>query len=68
MSRSGFRHSQGWGQFGGLEVIANGHASPSEVVRGWMNSRGHRDALMSPSVSLFGLGRAGSLWTGLTGR
>ena len=68
MSRSGFRHSSGWVQFGGLEVIGMGHSSPADIVRGWMNSRGHRDALMSPGVSRFGLGRVGSLWTGLTGR
>ncbi len=68
MASSGFRHSTGWVSFGGLEVIAAGYHSPEDVVRGWMNSRGHRDALMSPSVNRFGLGHHGSQWTGLTGR
>ena len=68
MVSSGFRHSSGWVAFGGLEVIASGYHSPEDVVRGWMNSRGHRDALMSPTVNRFGLGRHGSQWTGLTGR
>jgi uncharacterized protein YkwD len=68
MASSGFRHSSGWIAFGGLEVIAMGHSSPEDVVRGWMASPGHRNALMSPNVSRFGVGRFSNLWTGLTGR
>lgn len=68
MTRTGLRHSSGWVQFGGLEVIGHGHSSPADIVRGWMNSPGHRNAILSPSVTRFGLGRVGSMWTGVTGR
>lgn len=68
MTYSGFRHSTGWLQFGGLEVIAKGQRSPEEVVASWMNSPGHRNALMAPNVTRFGGGRVSDFWTGVTGR
>lgn len=38
------------------ENIAAGYASPSEVVRGWMNSSGHRSNILSPSAKSVGIG------------
>lgn len=68
MTRTGMRHSTGWVQFGGLEVVAAGQGSVEEVVRDWLNSPGHRAALMAPNVTRFGGGRAGAYWCGVTGR
>lgn len=68
MTYTGLHHSTGWLQFGGLEVIARGQRSPEEVVASWMNSPGHRNALLAPNVTRFGGGRVADFWTGVTGR
>ncbi|KAF3463768.1 CAP domain-containing protein [Streptomyces sp. Tu 3180] len=54
------------------ENIACGQRSPAEVVRGWMNSPGHRANILKPDfthigVGLAGGGRAGTYWTQLFG-
>jgi len=62
------------GGTGGGEVIASGHMSPEEVLRGWMNSPMHRGILMNPAATYIGIGAAfnpnsfsGShVWAGLT--
>ncbi|WP_043488150.1 MULTISPECIES: CAP domain-containing protein [Streptomyces] len=54
------------------ENIACGQRTPSEVVRGWMNSPGHRANILKPEFSHIGIGyatgsRAGTYWTQLFG-
>lgn len=55
------------------ENIACGQRSPAEVVRGWMNSPGHRANILKPDfthigIGLVGGGMAGTYWTQLFGR
>lgn len=38
------------------ENIARGYSSPVSVVRGWMNSQGHRDNILNPSFNTIGVG------------
>lgn len=50
------------------ENIAKGQLSAQSVVRGWMNSSGHRDNIMNPSFKTIGVGHYQSsngtnLWT-----
>lgn len=40
------------------ENIAMGHSTPKEVVRGWMNSEGHRKNIMNPRFTHLGMGVA----------
>ncbi|MFI6490130.1 CAP domain-containing protein [Streptomyces sp. NPDC050564] len=54
------------------ENIACGQRSSAEVVRGWMNSPGHRANILKPDfthigVGLAGGGEAGTYWTQLFG-
>ncbi|GAA3506243.1 CAP domain-containing protein [Streptomyces prasinosporus] len=54
------------------ENIACGRRSPAEVVRGWMNSPGHRANILEPDFTHIGVGfagggRAGTYWTQLFG-
>ncbi|MFD8863228.1 CAP domain-containing protein [Streptomyces sp. NPDC059590] len=54
------------------ENIACGQRTPAEVVRGWMNSPGHRANILKPEFSHIGIGyatgsRAGTYWTQLFG-
>ncbi|MET8633915.1 CAP domain-containing protein [Streptomyces sp. NPDC057746] len=54
------------------ENIACGQRSPTEVVRGWMNSPGHRANILKPAFTHLGVGfagggRAGTYWTQLFG-
>lgn len=54
------------------ENIACGQRTPEEVVRGWMNSPGHRANILKPEFSHLGIGyatgsRAGTYWTQLFG-
>jgi uncharacterized protein YkwD len=37
---------------GGSEIIAAGYSTPSDVVEGWMNSTGHRNAILSGFVEV----------------
>ncbi|MER0245926.1 CAP domain-containing protein, partial [Streptomyces sp. HSW2009] len=58
------------------ENIACGQRSPADVVRGWMNSPGHRANILAPGFDELGIGYAtgslaGTYWTqlfGTTGR
>lgn len=50
------------------ENIAKGQLSAQSVVRGWMNSSGHRDNIMNPSFKTIGVGyyqssNGTNLWT-----
>lgn len=59
------RHSIG-------ENIACGQRSPAEVVRGWMDSPGHRANILKPDFTHLGIGfagggPAGTYWTQLFG-
>ena len=38
------------------ENVASGYSSADKVVRGWMNSPGHRDAILSPYAKELGVG------------
>lgn len=54
------------------ENIACGQRSPAEVVRGWMNSPGHRANILKPDFTHIGIGfagggQAGTYWTQLFG-
>ena len=54
------------------ENIACGQRSAAEVVRGWMNSPGHRANILNPAFThigtgLAGGGKAGTYWTQLFG-
>ncbi|MFF3751597.1 CAP domain-containing protein [Streptomyces sp. NPDC002018] len=54
------------------ENIACGQRSPREVVRGWMNSPGHRANILKPGFTHLGVGfagggPAGTYWTQLFG-
>ena len=46
------------------ENIAKGQTSPEAVVKGWMNSSGHRANILNPSFTEIGVGFAsGNYWT-----
>ena len=46
------------------ENIAKGETSPEAVVKGWMNSSGHRANILNPSFTEIGVGFAsGNYWT-----
>ena len=51
----------------GAENIAKGYASAAAVVKGWMNSPGHRANILNCGLRAIGVGRAagsgGPLWT-----
>ncbi|MEU1529134.1 CAP domain-containing protein [Streptomyces fagopyri] len=54
------------------ENIACGQRSPAEVVRGWMDSPGHRANILKPDFTHIGVGfagggEAGTYWTQLFG-
>ncbi|MEU2513424.1 CAP domain-containing protein [Streptomyces syringium] len=54
------------------ENIACGQRSPAEVLRGWMDSPGHRANILTPHFTHIGIGyatgsRAGTYWTQLFG-
>jgi len=40
------------------ENIAYGQRTPAEVMKGWMNSPGHRANILSPSYTHIGIGLA----------
>lgn len=47
------------------ENIAMGQRTPEEVVKGWMNSEGHRKNILSPNYTHIGVGYVsqGNYWT-----
>ena len=47
------------------ENIAYGYKTPAEVVRGWMNSEGHRANILNASFKEIGVGYSadGNYWT-----
>ena len=49
------------------ENIAKGYASPQAVVKGWMNSSGHRANILNASYTQIGVGyvSGGNYWTQL---
>lgn len=52
------------------ENIAAGYSSPEAVVKGWMNSEGHRKNILNPSFTKIGIGHVkgglyGNYWTQL---
>lgn len=55
---AGFPPARSWG-----ENIAMGQRSASEVVRGWLNSPGHRRNIMYCSYTHIGVGQYGRHWT-----
>jgi uncharacterized protein YkwD len=55
---SGYR-ARAW-----AEVVAWGYRGPAHVVQGWMNSKGHREILMDPSLLEAGFSRVGDYFTG----
>lgn len=44
------------------ENIAKGQENPVEVMRGWMNSPGHRENILSDKYSEIGIGLYGEVW------
>lgn len=60
-------HDSGYYQGGGKsysygENIARGQESAAEVMRDWMNSPSHRDAILSTKYLEIGIGRSGEYW------
>lgn len=49
------------------ENIARGYVTESTVVQAWMTSPGHRDNMVDPRPTDFGLGREGSTWVLILG-
>ena len=47
------------------ENIAYGYSTPEAVVKGWMNSEGHRKNILNPSFTQIGVGyvASGHYWT-----
>lgn len=46
------------------EVVAHGYKNVAGVVRGWMNSPGHREILLDASLQEAAFSRLGDYWTG----
>jgi uncharacterized protein YkwD len=68
-SEGRLRHSSGFTSVGGSnEVVGQGQMSPDDIVRSWMNSPGHRSALMNPSARTLGAGNSGVFWTAVIGQ
>ena len=44
------------------EIIAKGYPTPAAVVRGWMNSSGHRSIILGKSYTQIGVGTSGAYW------
>ncbi len=44
------------------ENIAMGQKTPTEVVKAWMNSEGHRANILSPNFTLIGVGYYNGYW------
>jgi uncharacterized protein YkwD len=45
------------------ENIAHGDETPESVVRGWLDSPGHRENIESPDYTAIGLGESNRYWT-----
>lgn len=54
--------AEGYSMRGGGENIAMGYASVESVVRGWMNSSGHRANILKADRKEVGFGRSGTYW------
>jgi hypothetical protein len=54
-------------KFGLGEVLAFGHPDVEAAFEGWMNSKGHREALQEPLYDVAGFGRNGRVFVGLFG-
>lgn len=50
------------------ENVAWGHPTPEAVIRGWMNSPGHRANILTGSFRTIGLGVASAYWCQQFGR
>jgi uncharacterized protein YkwD len=48
--------AQGYNHCIAAENIAWGYPNASQIVRGWMNSAGHRSIMLHPRVAEFGIG------------
>jgi len=49
------------------ENVAAGYRTPEEVVRGWMNSPGHRKNILNPNLTEIGVGHDNNYWTQVFG-
>jgi uncharacterized protein YkwD len=45
------------------ENVAAGYQTPSDVVRAWMNSKGHRANILNGRYTEIGVGNSGRFWT-----
>ncbi|MBD2206238.1 CAP domain-containing protein [Calothrix sp. FACHB-1219] len=52
MKRYGYNYRQA------AENVASGYSSPQDVMRGWMNSSGHRANILNPNYRDIGIGYA----------
>lgn len=75
--RSGFTGSlrtpgrlraDGWTEFGLGEVLAFGPHDSATAFDAWMQSPGHRAALLEPTYNRVGFGRNGTIWIAMFGR
>lgn len=46
----------------GAENLANGHDNTSWLLKDWARSPVHRDNLLAPKATHYGLGRSGKMW------
>ena len=44
------------------EIIAKGYPNAAAVVKGWMNSSGHRAIILGKSYTQIGVGKSGAYW------
>ncbi|MDJ0619725.1 MAG: CAP domain-containing protein [Calothrix sp. MO_192.B10] len=57
VKRSGYKFSAV------AENVAKGQRTPSQVVKSWMNSPGHRRNILNPRYTEIGVGYANRYWT-----
>ncbi|MEM7760950.1 MAG: CAP domain-containing protein [Cyanobacteria bacterium P01_A01_bin.40] len=50
------------------ENVAGGQKTPSQAVRAWLNSPGHRRNMLSPKYTEIGVGASNNYWTQVFGR
>ncbi|WP_019503845.1 CAP domain-containing protein [Pleurocapsa sp. PCC 7319] len=50
------------------ENVAGGQKTPSQVVKAWMNSPGHRRNILSPKYTEIGVGASNNYWTQVFGK
>lgn len=50
------------------EVLGEGYGTPRQIVMAWMNSKGHREIILSRKARRLGAARVGRYWVAHLGR